>query len=120
MNVKAVIDRMRSQEAKDNKRIHDLGERCGNRWAAERATAAQLRRLEDEDNQSAVFDGDGSPFAKFVQLIDPATDGRDARDFWEREAGDDFEEVHMAHEIAFVEGFIDGAMTIWDNVSAEL
>ena len=124
MSTDDVVVRLRASREKEESADSAAGRKAGVEWAQRRATAKQLEVL--EKSQDPVHDwyfGVGSSAyseaEQFYFLIAPDDKGdRSAAClFWDRELGDDALDKADA---AFVQGFAEGAVEVWAEVSDKL
>ncbi len=127
-DMQEVINRLRASKQKPEDERYNEGREAGQEWARNQAEAAELIRLEKLREHSGASDweaffttGEREAYGvpqHFVFQVFPEWDGsREAsRDFWETQAGDD----NGYPDDAFVRGFAEGALEIWDQVKGEL
>ncbi len=125
-----VISRLRASKAKDQNAAIEKGRAEGRRWAMEEAEAAELQRLSEGKKHS-----DGAWRAMFnTELNDPFTisyiimkglgedgdgEGQEGgRMFWRQFLGDRY--IGSEDDAAFVEGFLTGAIDLWEEVEHKL
>lgn len=113
----AIVERLRksgnTQAARDRKQ----GKKLGAQWAAKRATAQELARLAAPGwDMTDWIEDDG--FVCFCGVIDPRQDVYENRDdcgeFWNHET----EETEPS--LATVEGFVEGALEVWESLKGEI
>ncbi len=130
-NMSSVIDRLRGTMRKRENADTTAGRKAGREWAELTATAAKLRRL-DEAQSSKVDWGffkdipHRSAAQRFVYVTDPEQDGNSAApmDFW----ADICDPLNLwtnqmknhNPDPAFVQGFAEGAMEVWNSVKDEI
>ena len=123
-----VIQRLRASDRRGKDQDYRAGAEAGREWAMQQAEASELRRLAQlrasvhDEAWVGSLEGDGPrPFEAselFVFTINPETDGdrQIARDFWAGKPG--FEDA--ASVGAFVRGFAEGALEVWEAVKLRL
>src|SRR5262245_19647736 len=126
--MKDVVDRMKQAEKDSANNARIKGHELGALWARDYATPDQLKRLEAGCNPQYAwgFASDRndaySNFEHFVFIIDPEDDGdRGAADtFWEAAAGEDYASRWSPQEAEFVNGFAEGAISVWGQIKAKI
>lgn len=128
--METVIQRLRASKLAGDSESTRLGHEAGQKWAKDRAEAHELERL-DQFCQVAksrgsvqellhLQDGSYSPGEILYFAISPENDGerQSSKDFWEGYS--DSEADDAALDVAFVAGFAEGAVAIWEQVESEL
>jgi hypothetical protein len=115
MTREAVIERLRVSREEELVMANASGLKEGRHWAETRATYADLRRLERSFVPQSGAPEDAT-IDWIVRLLDP-----------ERELGygwEDLIEHHLYEEMAndpnFVEGFLTGALEVWEDVKDDV
>jgi hypothetical protein len=125
----AVVARLKASRERRGDALYRRGHDAGRRWAEARAEFDELERLDrlrdaaGTDWDSWFYTGERDAHGaceRLVFRINPENDGdrRNAQDFWERFAGDDF--AFLAGQRNYVQGFAEGALSVWDAVRHEL
>jgi hypothetical protein len=131
MSTQEVVQRLKAAQEKEDQMERDEGKAAGRKWAERTATPKELRRVAEyidrceQDNtpwHDVDFPGWMAPFGAtdyFVFAIRPQDkDDRDAPgQFWEEALGDD---AHRIEDSDFLRGFGEGAVEVWNEVSAQL
>lgn len=116
-NMKDVIERLKGAKHDDRREVFGAGREAGKSWAEEEATPTQLRRLDEVRDEC----GTGQLSAPLwwpgwiFQIADPSLDANEANEHAELF----IEDVDLRDEedaIAWADGFVAGAMSIWDAV----
>jgi hypothetical protein len=124
-----VADRLRASMREDEGEQYQDGFQAGKEWAESTATARHLKRLEafkKEIDRSGLrwetwFDGNDRdafcPGEKLADIIEGGDLGRNGmHEFWVNDLGDD----KMITEAAWLRGFCEGALDVWEAVQNEL
>lgn len=122
MTMQDIAMRLRSTLDRDEDDDFRAGEQIGSTWAARFADAKELERLQivDAGTPHPLFSDDDSsaysPGEHLVFVVRPDFDGDRgaAHDFWS-DFGPDSEEG--ATRASFVNGFVEGALSVWRLVS---
>jgi len=124
-NMDAVIERLRASKEKRGLDYFALGEARGIEWAKRRAEYGDLRRLERFDIVDMIHSfSDAQKFTwaeqiAFTILPGPGTHTRaEAAAFWKSTAGV-LEPEHLK-SVKFLQGFIRGAVAIYEQVNSAL
>jgi len=125
-NMKDVVERLRASNQEDMNAQEKAGFAAGAKWAREKATAKQLKRLDDPElrrnNWYIGTQPNESPFETFYNTIEPkwADLGQkeDCKWFWENVLGN--EAGDLIQDALFVIAFAEGAMSVWDEVERKL
>lgn len=127
-----IIERLRASKKKSDEKAYHLGHEAGENFAKNRAEADDLERLEDYcEKMNSSFCGVGRWWGEAPEsssdsaeellffAIRPDSEGYDddAANFWS-EVTDGH--GHLAGKTRFLQGFVDGALDVWDQVQAEL
>ena len=126
MEMNAVVERLRvSKEESDSKR-QQAGRDAGIHWAKLSASYEELSRLHDfhADTQAwqVTFEVLGqcaytvAEQVYFVICPEDDSDRRTAEDFWLVELGHDAESRANIAQAAFILGFCEGALEVFDEV----
>ena len=121
------IDRLRASQKTSDKQEREAGLKAGREWAMSTAEATQLRRLakvvdeiSDSDWNRYLFDRETSAYSAAEDIyfeIEPERkcERRTAVSFWESITGNE-----EPPEAEFVDGFVEGATTLWAEVQDKL
>lgn len=119
-----VVNRLRASKQKTDAIIYEEARGIGRAWAEEEAELIELKAMgaafadpenRYEDDPNAAY----SPCEGLFFVICPGLEG-------DREAADDFwagqipDGKDMAGSAAFVNGFIDGALEVWEEVKDQV
>jgi hypothetical protein len=127
-NMKEVVMRLRASKRQSETVQYNEGFEAGKTWGMHRAEADELERLADlrdrnVTNWDVLFDQyDSNAFSvaehmAFAILGEDDEPGRaEARDFWDAAIGEPIEKLAPA----FVRGFVEGALEVWDEVADDL
>ena len=113
----ATIERLRASRQKSEEKAGEAGEDDGRKWASNTAEAEELSRLEglyDPHNWDIT---DGLPEARDVYYGMHSEDDGDwqsADEFWENVA--DLKTIAPINHCAYVRGFVEGALEVWEEV----
>jgi hypothetical protein len=119
-----VIQRLRVSKQRCQDEAYREGEECGRSWAEDTAEADQLERLErlkaDSQDWDRIFEKDNSPAEGLATVFDPdCGKGRwTYEDDWKNILGDDG--TSRIDQPAFVRGFAEGALSVWNEVKNKL
>jgi hypothetical protein len=120
-----VIQRLRASKRRAEDEESQQGYEDGRQWAEDRAEAEQLERLDDlvrGSDWDRFFDGDSaySWGDHLVWVMDADEHGGRYRtkEFWETVAGDN--DYKLSSNEAYIRGFADGALSVWDAVKDKL
>jgi len=129
-DLEEVINRLRTSKKRCGERAYSLGRESGRHFAKDQAEVSELECLEVFlDGLASVYQtfttwcGEKWPaYSNSERLFFVMRPGRDddfdaATEFWSivtDEAG------HLAAKDQFLEGFVDGAMRIWEEVKTKL
>lgn len=119
-----VITRLRASKRKTDDRSVVEGRAMGREWAGERAEAKELETLEstfsnsdswyDQNESSAYSPGELLYFSIYPEM---EGDRAGAEAFWQAICGDDTSPMNSA---SFVNGFIEGALELWEEVKPNI
>ena len=130
MTKEEVVQRLRAAHEEESQSDIADGKEAGRTWAEREATPKELRRLQAfkdgcrdwEKFQRSQGRGSSSRGAseRLYFAIHPEHDGErtEASDFWEAVLGGD--DKDRAHDPAFVWGFAEGALEVWDEHKDDL
>lgn len=117
-----VIERMKAAEELERNHDYAEGKKAGTTWAQKTATPKQLRRLEQEYNPSESLTGEPNAFGwagvVFWLIFGDVDHRNELNDFWESTLGEN--DSNKINEVSFAEGFIDGAIEVWEAVKHKL
>lgn len=118
-----VIQRLKAAADLEANEEHQEGRKAGERWARQRATPKQLARLWEAETTDGVIRGApnhlGWPgLIHYVLSRVKEMDRSDIQAFWGRAIG--VENVSRLHEVDFARGFVDGALSVWEQVRDKL
>lgn len=108
MDKNSIVERLKATYEDQKEAEIDNGRRAGERWAAEKAEFTELKELEriDDDAAEALF---------HWSFDDTVFERWDREDFWESA------KVKLGDVTpAFCEGFVEGAMDVWNSVYDEV
>jgi hypothetical protein len=127
MNRDDVLARLKASKTRTNKEDRLRGRDKGRAWASDQAEAVELERLDEWTG--GRFDS----YASWTDyLMDPGGDNdaygpdhdlavaislQDGDEFWGSVLGDDDSDRHLN---AFLVGFVEGAIEVWDKVKGQL
>jgi hypothetical protein len=129
MSKEDVLKRLRAAKAEDDEEEVADGKQAGREWAEQDARPKELRRLEGLYSRCTgrewedFFDAPGSTAystaERLLFTLHPENDGdrQEAGSFWEGALGDD---KARAEEDAFLQGFAEGALEVWNEVKDSL
>jgi len=124
-----VITRLRESKRQNDTAATAAGREAGERWVKEVAEVAEIQRLEaawdslganDQWTMFSVPDGNAYSAGEcLVFTIQPDNDGvrQAAEEFWDFFLGDNIE---AQNDAAFMEGFITGALDLWQTLKGQL
>lgn len=129
--MKKVIERIRQSKKGYEELMYQEGELAGQRWAKDKADFIELKRLADhvswlppcgfEDMirpQDDVFTGANSVCDVIKGYVYPQyVPSEDVDLFW---MGDAQASSEMMDHPEFLRGFVEGALSIWNQVNGEL
>ncbi len=107
----SVVSRLKAAGERETEQDREAGIRAGRRWAEKQATPKQLDRLSD-------FEGDEDDLNLYLSLCPGEFDQRDMFDFWDAAIGDGNYPLILDDD--FRDGFIVGALEVWDEVKSKL
>lgn len=123
-----VIERLRASKIEAETEGYADGVKAGEKWAMEEAEVRDLRSLERfrkgirDHEWSDYFEAGESAFTPAEQLamaiLGDAAGRGEAADFWEGEAGDDWEAI--TDSAAYLKGFAEGALDVWREVKDKI
>ena len=121
-----VIARMKAADELDNKESYQEGVKAGKRWASDQARPRHLRALDEavEDGASDLVEGFCNRHGYYIGaglyrciLRDPEADEGDIEAFWANALGEDSTKIEDNY---FGEGFVEGALSVWDAVKGQI
>jgi hypothetical protein len=127
-NMKEVIQRLRASKREADNVQYKEGHEAGRDWAANQAEAEELQRLarfeeKCSGNWEEIESAEQSNAYALMEVVAFAIGGPDhdgdrafAKDFWESADIDD----DASRDFAFVRGFVDGAVALWEEVRDQL
>ena len=107
MNTEQVVERLRASYEETKSADQEEGHTAGVDWASTDAEAAELAWM-DENEESAA------DYLHEWRVDDSPFEGTDHRDFWRLEVNE------SAPPRAFVEGFVEGALEVWESVKDQV
>lgn len=128
-DMESVIDRLRASAREEDDQDTKAGRDAGQRWAKQSAEAVELRRLETAIDPQleggwGFVDSEYSAYHSaeaFVFIIDPDNEG--VRGvvglFWQGQVDEEKYALEYPSS-AFVQGFAEGAMEVWQQVKESL
>ena len=124
----SVLERLRESRKRGESKAMTDGRAAGEAWVKEQAEVAEIERLEqyfevfDTVDGWTLFDSQDAYTASehLVFRIQPENEGdrRAASDFWEMVLG--HEQAEQAESPAFLEGFVVGALELWDTLNGQV
>jgi hypothetical protein len=111
--MKETIERLKASKRKEEEEMLKLGREAGLEWAMKKAEYIDLERLANHKVRSAF---DGEDFFAEIRYED-WKQGRKADAFWESVLGDS---AYRAESNSFIQGFIAGALEVWNDVKEQL
>ncbi len=122
--MKDIISRLRESKLENDMKMREGSRRDGRMWAELDAEHIELEALGAafSDPENRFEDNDHTAYSageRFLFTICPDQDGdREAADcFWESQIPD---AKHLADSAAYVNGFIDGALEVWEEVKDQV
>jgi len=118
----AVIERLRASKIKTTNVERMVGNKMGDLWALNHAEFEQLRNLADSPLDISEFDAPPNGAFTWSEIVhgyiegEPRPDRAAAGDFWEAH-GDDGKSYPSD---AFVQGFVEGAIAVYEQVKDKL
>lgn len=133
--MKTVVDRLKQVKAQEQTEATEKGREIGRSWAADYAKPKELARLEkfaDSAGDLGIYFNDGEPLAPWGQaewlvfeILGTHEDDRSeliSGSFWEG-AGIDTDEPsdkELVEKGDFLEGFVVGALEVWEAVADQI
>lgn len=115
-----VINRMKAAAELEKNQDYNDGKAAGLTWAKEDATPKQLRRLEDEYSGPSLWLSSPNAFGwagvVYSMIHGDFEDRNELNDFWESAIPD----AKRIEDEAFAEGFVDGALELWESVKKHI
>jgi hypothetical protein len=115
MTKEDVVKRLKAEQEKEGAESKARGKRAGRMWAERHAGPGELRRLMKLFNASETSFGSMEELHTALHPGDP-----DDLDTFKEEAVGFQEWDEVNDDLDFVEGFVDGATDVWDEVENEL
>ena len=112
----AVVKRLRECADDEAADVREDGHIFGIEWAEHKATPRQLKRLAAARDRRELCFRDEDALAVLARMIDADVD---LSEFWDHVC-DDCVEQYQDAAAAFAEGFVEGAMDVWDAVERHL
>jgi len=121
-----VIQRLRASKSQSDSEHYETGHTDGQAWAKDTAEAEDLRRLDVyRSKHSTVSDWycafeheNAYPAQDIQRVIAPEQERDQLVDFWCVLSGSEDVVDSMPHE--YFRGFVEGALSIWDEVKGQL
>ena len=123
-----VIDRLRASKSEGENELHNQGKLCGEEWSQSSAEYHELERLckcrndwgQDWDK---LFTGHVSgyrcsPVLAIADAILATEEGDAHEEFWKQAIGENWR--WLTSNPAFLGGFADGALEVWDQVADQI
>ena len=129
-NMSDVINRLRASKAEAEAESYRDGAKLGTAWATNTARVRELKRFARMRDDWAEcwdcgnFETDGTcawaAYERVYFYLEPDDDGDRtlAKEFWEMATGEENE--HNLMDADFLRGFVEGSLTVWDEVSDKL
>jgi hypothetical protein len=124
----AVVARLKAADADDRQEDYDEGKATGESWAKEEARPRQLRRLAKlaaipgriHEQMSIASNGINRGIAVWLwrNVENAGVDADYMEEFWESLQGPNG--ADRIDEFDFADGFISGALAVWNQVSDKL
>jgi hypothetical protein len=124
-----VIARLRESKRQDEGEAAKAGRAAGELWVRDLAEVAEIKRLKkmyegvSPNDQWVLFDSSANDAYSAAEhlafAVQPESDGdrKAAEDFWEMIIGDD---TSIISDAAFMEGFFNGALELWEALESQL
>jgi hypothetical protein len=110
-----VVERLRASKLREDEAEQIAGREAGQEWAQATAEYGELRRVANYEHWGVTRDEDyPSTLASLILNVDDwrEIDASDVRDLWQQ-----LRDREDEPDAAWVEGFVEGATEVWDEVA---
>jgi hypothetical protein len=119
--IERTVERLRASKAQEDGELKAEGRKAGVEWANEDASFRVLRAVANFEWGSAPPEFYGYHLACLILNQKSPSDPAGAGELWDELCGGHMtEDSGSEPDPAWLEGFVDGAMTVWDEVKGEL
>jgi hypothetical protein len=117
----AAVERLQKSRSENDSILIASGDEAGLKWARDDAEAVQLERLEKLDNAWYIGESPYTDAERLFFRINPENGGnpKAARAFWNA-CDDRFEDMTENEIYAFLKGFIEGSMSLWELIKGRI